>query len=560
MKITLWIAIAVGIALLQCGTSLAQLSPNTSFQRSANGAPPIGLPDSFGDINVSAISSTSLDFRFPFDTAIFIPNDGDVFSASLQGEIFESTVLASLASSKLLPPSGVTGFAPCVSASTFGFVSDPETVFGNNRSVNQNARAADSFTTRPGFGGPVTTTNQFATMNIVMHVLVSTSPIGFLENIEDSNSVVDATNDFNETIVVGQARLTVTDNGEEYCVTAFLPDSSEADPFAVGRNISVCFPREAGLNLLFTTTQLIRLNGDNIPFGARTASFASISGAGEPGDGVATASVNTSSNAFFFGRDNFLTDATGPGMPVPGSMPTGGTGGGGPRPRFGGVGSDSSNSVGTGNAIGVGFRDDVPLQAVKELGFATATYEENLQGFTPSVSIVAEGPPASTTLVSFGDVGTTYVPETGVAEFDLSSYGPFEPGYYTYRFAGGEPQSFYVAFPGDVNLDGVVDGDDVAIVERSLETPEAFTIANWTDGDVDCDGAITPLDLELVQTLREPEVLLGDVNRDDTVNFLDISPFISRLTTGTFQAEADVNQDGVVSFLDISSFIVLLSS
>ena len=228
---------------------------------------------------------------------------------------------------------------------------------------------------------------------------------------------------------------------------------------------------------------------------------------------------------------------------------------------FGGVGGDSSlNSVGTGNAIGVGFRDDVPLQAVKELGFATTTYEENLQGFTPSVSIVAEGPPASTTVVSFGDVGTTYVPETGVAEFDLSSYGQFEPGYYTYRFAGGEPQSFYVAFPGDVNLDGVVDGDDVAIVERSLETPEAFTIANWTDGDVDCDGAITPFDLELVQTLREPEVLLGDVNRDDTVNFLDISPFVSRLTTGTFQAEADVNQDGVVSFLDISSFIVLLSS
>lgn len=556
MKITLWIATAVGIALLQCGTSLAQLSPNTSFQRSANGAPPIGLPDSFGDINVNepAFSSTNLDFRFPYDTAIFIPNAGDAFSASVQGEIFESTVLASLASSKLFPSSGVTGFAPCVSASTFGFVSDPETVFGNNRSVNQNARAADSFTTRPGFGGPVTNTNQYATMNIVMHVLVSPSPIGFLENIEDSNNIPDATNGFNETIVVGQARLTVTDNGEEYCVTGFLPDSSEADPFAAGRDISVCFPREAGLNLLFTTTQLIPLNGGNIPFGARTGSFAAIIGFGPPGDGVATASINTASNAFFFGRDNFLTDATGPGMP------TGGTGGGGPRPRFGGVGGDSSNSEGTGNAIGVGFRDDVPLQAVKELGFATATYEENLQGFTPSVSIVAEGPPASTTVVSFGDVGTTYVPETGVAEFDLSSYGPFEPGYYTYRFAGGEPQSFYVAFPGDVNLDGVVDGDDVAIVERSLETPEAFAMANWTDGDVDCDGAITPLDLALVQSLREPEVLLGDVNRDTTVDFLDISPFITLLFNGMFQAEADINQDGSVDFLDISPFIVVLLS
>ena len=54
--------------------------------------------------------------------------------------------------------------------------------------------------------------------------------------------------------------------------------------------------------------------------------------------------------------------------------------------------------------------------------------------------------------------------------------------------------------------------------------------------------------------------LLGDVNRDDTVNFLDISPFISRLASGTFQVEADVNQDGVVSFLDISPFIVVLST
>ena len=32
--------------------------------------------------------------------------------------------------------------------------------------------------------------------------------------------------------------------------------------------------------------------------------------------------------------------------------------------------------------------------------------------------------------------------------------------------------------------------------------------------------------------------LLGDVNLDGTVDFLDISPFILRLATGTFQVEA----------------------
>ena len=54
-------------------------------------------------------------------------------------------------------------------------------------------------------------------------------------------------------------------------------------------------------------------------------------------------------------------------------------------------------------------------------------------------------------------------------------------------------------------------------------------------------------------------LLLGDVNRDGFVNFLDISPFINRLSSGVFQAEADCNQDGFVDFFDISVFIELLT-
>jgi hypothetical protein len=54
--------------------------------------------------------------------------------------------------------------------------------------------------------------------------------------------------------------------------------------------------------------------------------------------------------------------------------------------------------------------------------------------------------------------------------------------------------------------------------------------------------------------------LLGDVNQDGVVNFLDISPFISVLSNSTFADEADINGDGNVDFLDISPFIALLSS
>ena len=53
--------------------------------------------------------------------------------------------------------------------------------------------------------------------------------------------------------------------------------------------------------------------------------------------------------------------------------------------------------------------------------------------------------------------------------------------------------------------------------------------------------------------------LLGDVNRDGVVNFLDIVPFINLITTDTFLDEADVNGSGAVDFLDIVPFIAILT-
>ena len=53
--------------------------------------------------------------------------------------------------------------------------------------------------------------------------------------------------------------------------------------------------------------------------------------------------------------------------------------------------------------------------------------------------------------------------------------------------------------------------------------------------------------------------ILGDVNVDGEVNFLDISPFIALLSAGNFQEEADIDGNGVVNFLDIAPFIRLLT-
>ena len=62
-----------------------------------------------------------------------------------------------------------------------------------------------------------------------------------------------------------------------------------------------------------------------------------------------------------------------------------------------------------------------------------------------------------------------------------------------------------------------------------------------------------------ISQIPEPTIL-GDVNLDGDVNFLDISPFISLLAGSDFLDEADVNRDGSVDFLDISPFISLLAS
>ena len=55
-------------------------------------------------------------------------------------------------------------------------------------------------------------------------------------------------------------------------------------------------------------------------------------------------------------------------------------------------------------------------------------------------------------------------------------------------------------------------------------------------------------------------VLPGDVNLDNSVNLLDVAPFVELLQQGGYQAEADCNHDGVFNLLDVALFIEKLSS
>ena len=53
-------------------------------------------------------------------------------------------------------------------------------------------------------------------------------------------------------------------------------------------------------------------------------------------------------------------------------------------------------------------------------------------------------------------------------------------------------------------------------------------------------------------------VLLGDVNLDEVVDFLDIAAFIAILSSGGFQIEADIDQNREVNLADIPDFIAIL--
>ena len=138
---------------------------------------------------------------------------------------------------------------------------------------------------------------------------------------------------------------------------------------------------------------------------------------------------------------------------------------------------------------------------------------------------------------------------------------------------GSEPGEFDVLnVSGDLELGGSVEIDFGDFVPQADDEIEFLMVDNMTGefdniniggSGVSNDGGVS---FDVVQSggslmlTNFAPILLGDVNLDGVVDFLDISPFILLLSNNGLQVEADINQDGFVNFLDISPFIVLLSS
>ena len=133
-----------------------------------------------------------------------------------------------------------------------------------------------------------------------------------------------------------------------------------------------------------------------------------------------------------------------------------------------------------------------------------------------------------------------------IQEFNFSSID--EDGFFIVEVEG-------VATP--FNFEDGSSGDDFDDPFAGMVIPAGTDITFSVGGpSQEASVRITEITVETVAT----STLIGDVNLDETVNFLDISPFINLLGMSEFQTEADINEDGEVNFLDISPFIVLLST
>ena len=73
-------------------------------------------------------------------------------------------------------------------------------------------------------------------------------------------------------------------------------------------------------------------------------------------------------------------------------------------------------------------------------------------------------------------------------------------------------------------------------------------------------NVVTGETVTVVEPITKP-ILLGDVNLDGSVNLLDVSAFISSISSGgDYLPEADINLDGANDLLDVAGFVDLLGS
>lgn len=197
-------------------------------------------------------------------------------------------------------------------------------------------------------------------------------------------------------------------------------------------------------------------------------------------------------------------------------------------------------------------------------------------GNTISVGVYLEdsdtnGPVATDGLLGFGIIGDLLPQNLGLINNTAidAAFGIRQTGASSSVKIDWEAATFIMPPSGSPVLLGTFDYQSTAagtsVIDFSDKRPGSSSAdTDWASGTgVELDetifgaGATGTFSFSINSV---DDCLLGDVNLDGTVDFLDISPLINVLSNNLYQKEADIDQSGIVSFLDIAPFIVILAN
>jgi hypothetical protein len=142
---------------------------------------------------------------------------------------------------------------------------------------------------------------------------------------------------------------------------------------------------------------------------------------------------------------------------------------------------------------------------------------------------------------------------------DLDSPAEVGPGWHRYE-AIIKPDAIELTL--DLYSDGTIDATDVVSVAPQASGFDSIRWGGpsglWSAGSPNADPpepGSASFDNILLELFTPGDELLGDVNRDEDVNGLDVDPFVDVLLNGPYQAEADMNEDQEVNGLDVDPFV-----